>query len=122
MVTRKHVWRYSHRRSFCNLPGRWGCRHRLLSESILQFLNLFTVPTRMAAGKNIANPVATILSAAMMFEYAFNLMEEGALISAKRLDASLDANVKVTVDIFHRKNRILPPKWGDWIAEWIVKN
>jgi isocitrate/isopropylmalate dehydrogenase len=33
-----------------------------------------------AAGKNIANPVATILSAAMMFEYAFGLMEEGALI------------------------------------------
>ena len=32
-----------------------------------------------AAGKNIANPLATILSAALMFEYAFNLMEEGAL-------------------------------------------
>ena len=26
-----------------------------------------------AAGKNIANPLATILSAAMMFEYAFGL-------------------------------------------------
>ena len=33
-----------------------------------------------AAGKNIANPVAAILSAAMMFEYAFGLMEEGAAI------------------------------------------
>ena len=30
-----------------------------------------------AAGKDIANPIATILSAAMMFEYAFNLKEEG---------------------------------------------
>lgn len=29
-----------------------------------------------AAGKNIANPLATILSAAMMFEYAFGLKEE----------------------------------------------
>lgn len=33
-----------------------------------------------AAGKDIANPVATILSAAMMFEYAFSLPEEGAAI------------------------------------------
>ena len=30
-----------------------------------------------AAGKNIANPLATILSAAMMFEYAVGLMWEG---------------------------------------------
>ena len=35
-----------------------------------------------AAGKDIANPVATILSAAMMFEYAFSLPEEGAVIRA----------------------------------------
>lgn len=35
-----------------------------------------------AAGKDIANPVATILSAAMMFEYAFSLPEEGAAIRA----------------------------------------
>ena len=33
-----------------------------------------------AAGKDIANPVATILSAAMMFEYAFSLPQEGAAI------------------------------------------
>jgi len=31
-----------------------------------------------AAGKNIANPMAAILSAALMFEYAFELKEEGA--------------------------------------------
>lgn len=35
-----------------------------------------------AAGKDIANPVATILSAAMMFEYAFSLPKEGAAIRA----------------------------------------
>jgi 3-isopropylmalate dehydrogenase len=34
-----------------------------------------------AAGKNIANPCATILSAAMMFEYAFKLQKEASLIS-----------------------------------------
>lgn len=33
-----------------------------------------------AAGKDIANPLATILSAAMMFEYAFNLKAEGKMI------------------------------------------
>src|SRR5690554_2783593 len=42
-----------------------------------------------AAGKNIANPLATILSAAMMFEYAFALMDEGALIR-KAVEASLE--------------------------------
>ena len=33
-----------------------------------------------ATGKKIANPIATILSAAMMFEMSFDLHEEGALI------------------------------------------
>ena len=71
-----------------------------------------------AAGKNIANPVATILSAAMMFEYAFNLKEEGALIR-KAVDASLDANV-VTVDIAVEKS-YSTSEVGDWIADFIAK-
>jgi len=33
-----------------------------------------------AAGKNIANPLATILSAAMMFEMSFNLNQEASHI------------------------------------------
>jgi 3-isopropylmalate dehydrogenase len=33
-----------------------------------------------AAGKNIANPVATVLSAALMFEYAFDLNGEAQII------------------------------------------
>jgi 3-isopropylmalate dehydrogenase len=72
-----------------------------------------------AAGKNIANPVATILSAAMMFEYAFNLMEEGAIIR-KAVDASLDAKV-VTVDIAVDKS-YSTSEVGDWIADWVAKN
>jgi 3-isopropylmalate dehydrogenase len=36
-----------------------------------------------AAGKNIANPLGTILSAAMMFEYAFQLHEEAQRLSVK---------------------------------------
>lgn len=45
-----------------------------------------------AKGKNIANPIAQILSVAMLFEY-FGMTEEGALIR-KAVDASLDANVR----------------------------
>lgn len=50
-----------------------------------------------AAGKNIANPVAAILSAAMMFEHAFGLKEEGAAIR-RAVNASLDDGI-VTEDI-----------------------
>jgi 3-isopropylmalate dehydrogenase len=50
-----------------------------------------------AAGKDIANPVAMILSAAMMFEIAFGLPSEGAAIR-RAVDASLAAGV-VTEDI-----------------------
>ena len=50
-----------------------------------------------AAGKNIANPIATILSAAMMFEYAFTDMEAGAAIR-RAVDLSIEQNF-VTEDI-----------------------
>ena len=50
-----------------------------------------------AAGKNIANPIATILSAAMMFEYAFSDMEAGAAIR-RAVDLSIEQNV-ATEDI-----------------------
>ncbi|MBQ3582061.1 MAG: 3-isopropylmalate dehydrogenase [Alistipes sp.] len=50
-----------------------------------------------AAGKNIANPIATILSAAMMFEYAFSDMEAGAAIR-RAVDLSIEKNI-VTEDI-----------------------
>ncbi len=45
-----------------------------------------------AAGKNIANPLAQILSVAMLFEY-FGLMEEGHVIR-DAVRASLDAHVR----------------------------
>ncbi|MDR1273902.1 MAG: 3-isopropylmalate dehydrogenase [Odoribacteraceae bacterium] len=50
-----------------------------------------------AAGRNIANPVAAILSAAMMFELAFGLKEEGAAIR-RAVTASLDDGI-VTEEI-----------------------
>lgn len=72
-----------------------------------------------AAGKDIANPVATILSAAMMFEYAFNLMNEGATIR-KAVKSSLEQGV-VTVDIAEGKS-YKTSEIGDWIASWIETN
>lgn len=50
-----------------------------------------------AAGRDIANPVATILSAAMMFEYAFSLPQEGAAIR-QAVSRSIEDGV-VTEDI-----------------------
>ena len=49
-----------------------------------------------AKGQNIANPLAQILSAAMLLEH-FGLTEEGALVR-RAVDASLEANVR-TPDI-----------------------
>ncbi len=72
-----------------------------------------------AAGKNIANPVATVLSAAMMFEYAFNMKEEGALIR-EAVAASLEAGV-VTEDIAGEGKAHKTSEVGDWLTEYIVK-
>jgi 3-isopropylmalate dehydrogenase len=69
-----------------------------------------------AAGKNIANPVATILSAAMMFEYAFNLTAESHLIK-EAVEKSIEENV-VTVDL-NKENPRSTSEVGDWIAQYI---
>ena len=70
-----------------------------------------------AAGKNIANPLATILSAAMMFEYAFDLKEEAAAVRAA-VDASLDANVR-TPDI---QVADAPTYGTSEVGEWICNH
>lgn len=67
-----------------------------------------------AAGKNIANPNGTILSAAMMFEYAFNLNDEAESIK-KAVDASLDNGI-VTEDIAENVKPSSTSEVGDWIA------
>lgn len=71
-----------------------------------------------AAGKNIANPLATVLSAAMMFEYAFGLMAEGALIR-EAVAASMDTGF-VTEDIAvdGQKARSTSDV-GDWLVKYI---
>ena len=71
-----------------------------------------------AAGKNIANPLATILSAAMMFEYAFGLMEEGKLIR-EAVNASMEACVR-TPDIQVEGGAQYGTKEvGEWIVNYI---
>jgi 3-isopropylmalate dehydrogenase len=72
-----------------------------------------------AAGKNIANPMATILSAALMFEYAFGMMDEGALIR-EAVTAALDAGI-VTEDIADGAKAYSTSEVGEWIVEY-VKN
>ena len=70
-----------------------------------------------AAGKDIANPLATILSAALMFEYAFGLMEEGKLIR-EAVSASIDAGV-VTIDIAQSEKSYKTSEVGKWIVDYI---
>lgn len=73
-----------------------------------------------AAGKNIANPLAQILSVAMLFEY-FNLKEEGALVR-KAVNASLDENVR-TPDIQVADAPTYGTREvGEWIVNWIKHN
>ncbi len=94
-----------------------GSMGLLASASIGEHTSLFepihgSYP--QAAGKNIANPIAAILSAAMMFEYAFGRMEEGKVIR-DAVAASLKAGV-VTEDL---GGSCSTSEVGDWIASKI---
>ena len=70
------------------------------------------------AGKYIANPLATILSAAMMFEDAFGLVEEGSAIRSA-VNESLISKI-VTKDIAEKNNKFYKTnEVGKWICEKI---
>ncbi|MBO4851305.1 MAG: 3-isopropylmalate dehydrogenase [Prevotella sp.] len=72
-----------------------------------------------AAGKNLANPLAQILSVAMLFEH-FGLNEEGALVR-KAVDASLDANVRTPEIQVEGGAMYGTREVGQWIVDWINK-
>ena len=72
-----------------------------------------------AKGLNIANPLAQILSVAMLFEY-FNLVEEGALVR-KAVDASLDANVRTPEIQVADGAKYGTKEVGQWIVDYIKK-
>jgi 3-isopropylmalate dehydrogenase len=71
-----------------------------------------------AAGKNIANPLATILSAALMFEYAFNLKAEAEAIR-HAVTASMQAGI-VTEDIASGNKAYGTSEVGEWIASFLI--
>lgn len=72
-----------------------------------------------AAGKNIANPVAQILSGAMLLEH-FGLKEEGALIR-KAVSASLDENVRTPEIQVEGGKHYGTTEVGEWIVNYIKK-
>ncbi len=72
-----------------------------------------------AAGKDIANPLGTILSAAMLLETGLNLTVESDALK-KAVVKSLEAGM-VTEDL-DRSNPCSTSKVGDWISEFILIN
>ena len=69
------------------------------------------------AGQGIANPLAQILSVAMLFEY-FGLKEEGALVR-EAVDASLDANVRTPEIQAEGGAKYGTKEVGAWIVDYI---
>ena len=71
-----------------------------------------------AAGKDIANPLATVLSAAMMFEMSFGLHQEGAMIR-KIVNQSLAAGI-VTEDLIEGNVKTYKTsEVGDYLVDQI---
>jgi 3-isopropylmalate dehydrogenase len=70
-----------------------------------------------AAGKNIANPLGTVLSVAMMFEYAFKLTDEAQEIK-NVVNKSLAEGI-VTIDIADNGKSYSTSEVGDWLAKEI---
>ena len=73
-----------------------------------------------AKGLNIANPLAQILSDAMMFEY-FDLKAEGALIR-EAVDASIEANVRTPEIQVEGGAKYGTKEVGQWIVDYIEKS
>ncbi|MEN0050339.1 MAG: 3-isopropylmalate dehydrogenase [Bacteroidota bacterium] len=72
-----------------------------------------------AAGKDIANPLATILSAAILLEMGLDLVEEAKVLRAA-VDASMEEKV-VTEDISEDGKACKTSEVGDWIAAKILE-
>ena len=72
-----------------------------------------------AAGQNLANPLAQILSAAMLLEH-FGLDKEGALIR-EAVNASLDADVRTPEIQVEGGAKYGTKEVGQWIVDYIEK-
>ena len=73
-----------------------------------------------ARGLNIANPLAQILSVAMLFEH-FGLQEEGAHVR-RAVGASLDAHVRTPEIQVEGGEKYGTREVGQWIVNWIRNN
>ncbi len=73
-----------------------------------------------AAGQNLANPLAQILSAAMLLEH-FGLNDEGAAIR-KAVDASLENNVRTPEIQVEGGAHYGTREVGSWIVDYIRNN
>lgn len=72
------------------------------------------------AGKNIANPIATILSAAMLLESAFDMNAEARAIKNGCEDAI--NNGILTPELIKDTKAYTTSEIGDYVAEYIAKN
>ena len=70
------------------------------------------------AGQNIANPIATVLSAAMMLRYSFGLSEEADAIE-KAVDKALQDGYRTTDIYTEGMKKVGTKEMGDRIAERI---
>ena len=73
-----------------------------------------------AAGQNVANPLAQILSAAMLLEH-FGLADEGAMVR-KAVQASLDANVRTPDIQVEGGAKYGTREVGKWIVDFILRS
>lgn len=72
------------------------------------------------AGKNIANPLATILSVAMMLKYSFNLSKEAECIEAS-VKTVLDEGYR-TKDIYSEGTKLVnTEEMGDLVIKYLKK-
>ena len=71
------------------------------------------------AGQNIANPIATILSAAMMLRYSFDLPKEADMIE-KAVNNTLNAGLR-TVDIYDKNTCTGEPLGTVEMTDEIIK-
>ncbi len=100
-------------------PGSLGL---MPSASIGEKINMYEPSGGSApdiAGKGIANPIAQILSGAMMLKYSFDMMREhDAIVNA--VDRVLDEGFR-TADIAEKKEKMIPTsEMGDAIAKFII--
>jgi 3-isopropylmalate dehydrogenase len=72
------------------------------------------------AGKNIANPIATILSAAMMLRYSFDLDEEAKAVE-KAVEMVLQEGYRTADILSEGQSKVSTTEMGDLIAKRIIK-